>query len=416
MKPLVTPQFTKSNVVAVLVLYAATTLLALSTDARLARYMVLTYAVILACGGWILATVKGRPLDRILSPGLPAGCLIIWSGLVCFIHPATSILAALSILIYALGLAWICTGDLDRKVLYDAVCLFACLNVVWQILQWTGIPIVPRPSHNGYQSLIGLQANVDETQTLFAVCLPAFFRRNRLWLLPVPLAGIVMSQCIVGAVAASAIATLYGARFVHRRWGTRAVIGLVVLALTVTLAFSAAVRYHPSQWWSHHLWGRAVMWQDSAVAALQKPLSGWGFGQYGVVMPLLTASRLMPVPIRLQMYEEVEDKQAFVAAAAAMSQGDPTYFARRTWPGEVWLEAHNEFVEILFAAGIPGLILLLWSCAALLRKGWQSTDPIPCLGLLASCIGASVFFPWQIVPIAIITALWAGLILKEASS
>jgi hypothetical protein len=38
----------------------------------------------------------------------------------------------------------------------------------------------------------------------------------------------------------------------------------------------------------------------------------------------------------------------------------------------------------------------------------ETDGPRPFYGLLASCVGASVWFTWQIVPIAFVTVVWAG--------
>jgi O-antigen ligase len=426
----------------VFVLLAATTLMGFSPDLRLARYMSFAYAVVIGMGLYLTRA------------SLPAGLCFIWTALVCWWHQSTPILFPLAVVLYGVGLIYISGSSffVPRSlfneapstkhqarvgVIYNAVCIIAMLNVLWQVLQLAGVPTIPNPLiTTGRGSLIGLQGNMNEVSALLAVCLPAFFRRRWAWLIPIPVAGLVMAESLGGVLAATAIAALfvYDRRpqtadrrrpsAVGRRYRTYPVIALLIVAIAAFAVF----RDHFSLQQQRST--RLLAWEKSIAAALHKPVLGWGFGQYSAVIPLLVSPHLIPPGARQIFYADVEDKKGLIDVAMRWSKGDPAYFLNGS-AKEVYLEAHNEYVEMLFAAGIPGLLLLLWAIVDLLRRSFRvpgsgfrvltrnsqlaTRNGIPFYGLLASCITALVFFSWQIVPIAAVTVVWAGLCLSHES-
>ena len=130
------------------------------------------------------------------------------------------------------------------------------------------------------------------------------------------------------------------------------------------------------------------------------------------MVPLLSTPLQLSVADRLRLYQEVEDKKHFAQLAKEITGGDAAaYYAAKKYPQGFYFEAHNEYVEVLFAAGIPGLVFLLAALAHVLWRGFRQEDRIPFYGFLASCVAATIWFIWQIVPIAAITVVWAGLCL-----
>jgi O-antigen ligase len=397
-----------------LALIAAGVLLLPCVDVRLVRYQILSYALIMGLGWWI-----GRV-------SIAAGALIIYLGFACAIHSSTPILMTLSVILYSILLIFVLHRGTDRQSIYNAICAVAIVNVAFQVIQLLGVSNF-RSYLSGNHHLIGLQAQVNEISALMAICLPAFFRRGWIYLLPVPLAGLAMAESLVGVMAAGGVGMAYLlslSRFGWARSGRgpfwlRAWAARPILPLAAGLILSGAIGYAvlvDRFSWEAQKSGRLAVWVESLSIVVQKPLLGWGFGQYSAVVPLLTAPKLMPQEVKKGLYEAVEDKKAFGETARRISGGNPEFFLNKDHPKEVYIEAHNEYLEVLFAAGIPGLAFLLFAIGSVLKRGWGQTDKIPLYGFLASCLAALVFFPWQIVPIAAPTVAWAGLSLRKEIS
>jgi O-antigen ligase len=216
---------------------------------------------------------------------------------------------------------------------------------------------------------------------------------------------------MMGICAAGIAAMVYLAEGA-RRWGLRpyGVVAAVCLPVAV-LCYAYLIGYFTL---TPHLHNRFPVWRDTAITTLQKPVAGWGFGQFPCVMPLLTSPRVIPHEDRLSLYDQVEDKPAFDRAALSLSGGDVAgYYARKEWPDRIHFQAHNEYLQAAFALGLPGLLLLLLSCGSALARAWHRPDRIPFYGLLISAVSAFAFFSWQIVPISAVTIIYAGLCLRQ---
>jgi hypothetical protein len=381
--------------IAILCLVCAAVFFGKVENGRLARYMTLSYGAIAACG------------IVICRSSLPLGLCFIWAAIVAWAHPSTPMLFALSVQVYAMALAVLAWKHIPRERLLDAICVITLLNVVWQFIQLVRWVPWLASSTPGRQTLAGLQFNVEETGTFLAICLPAFFRAKWVWLLPAWVAGAAMTENLVAFVTGGAIGMIEATRRLRKRYWVPVALGICAAVLAYAAVADPTV-------WTRQSEGRIAVWKDSVRVSLMKPL-GWGYGQYSMAIPLLTApGRLVPFT-RRAMYGEIEDKETFNQAALAISNGDLKSLLTRPVPWEVFLEAHNEYVEILFGAGLPGLGLLLWALVDLSLKAWRRRDFIPLCGLWASCITATMFFTWQIVPSAAMTVVWAGLILRTAT-
>jgi hypothetical protein len=76
-------------------------------------------------------------------------------------------------------------------------------------------------------------------------------------------------------------------------------------------------------------------------------------------------------------------------------------------------EAHNEFIEWFWRGGIIGMGLFIWTSWRLFISGFKATDKLPVLGLLCSFVASTAFFTWHILPLALITVAWGGLIAAQ---
>jgi|GEM_PF-3549556 len=398
------------NALTMIALFAGVCLFATSGNTRLDRYMTFTYAIVTAIG------------LQLLLRSLPAGLFLIWTAICFYTHPLTPILAALTAVIYGGGLYLLSRVPVSNTRIYNLICLYAIATVLWQVLQVADLTIGYRPVYGGSHTIVGLQTNVGETSALMAVCLPAFFRRRWVWLAPIPLAGLVMAQATTGMMAAGAVGIVYFLSSARPRYfyfyGLSRRIKIVTVRIAaVVLVLAAGAGYvmfaDPFNWESHKN-SRVQTWKESTFIALQKPFRGWGYGQFCTVVPLLSTPTQLLVDDRKRLYLEVEDKGMFLATANKITSGNAeAYYKTKRYPERFYFEAHNEYIEILFAAGIPGLVLLLSALGHILWRGWKSPGRLPFYGLLASCICAGVWFIWQIVPIAVVTVAWAGLCLAK---
>lgn len=389
------------NALTLFVLFAGITCFATSGNTRLDRYMTFTYAVVAALG------------LQLSLRSLPVGLFLIWTAISFYIHPLTPILAALTTVLYGGGLLLLTRVSISRQSIYNLICCYAIATVLWQVLQITDLTFGYRPIYGGSYTIVGLQTNVNETSALMAICLPAFFRRHWVWFLPVPIAGLIMAESLIGIMAAFVIGSIY----ILSQWNVtrpyNLIIpksGLIFLLLVAGIGYMIFIDKFSFESQKN---SRLQTWKESTVIALEKPFRGWGYGQFCTVVPLLSTPTQLLVDDRKRLYAEVEDKGVFLTTANKITGGNAAaYYQAKKYPDHFYFEAHNEYVEVLFAAGIPGLVLLIFALAHILRSGWKKTDRIPFYGLFASCTAATVFSIWQIVPIGVVTVIWAGLCLK----
>jgi hypothetical protein len=153
---------------------------------------------------------------------------------------------------------------------------------------------------------------------------------------------------------------------------------------------------------------RARYWTEMLPIAWMKPW-GWGLGQLKYVMPMIqTPTHLEPIH-RQALYRNIGDKRTYGKAIDAHMKKYPDFLEKPRW-SVIWLEAHNEYMEIWFQCGIFALLLTFGAIVAtLVRKA----NTIAKYGFLTSCISAIWFFSWQIVPLAIISTFYLGVIYAE---
>ena len=121
--------------------------------------------------------------------------------------------------------------------------------------------------------------------------------------------------------------------------------------------------------------GRLGVWKKTIALANQKPLTGWGAGTYQYLFPTLGGMKTMP-----------------------------------------WKTAHNDFLQVLFELGYPGLLVMIalfgWLFFSLLR-----IKEYLCLaGLVMVAADMQVHFPMrilQIVPIIILFMAYCNYRIKE---
>jgi O-antigen ligase len=245
-----------------------------------------------------------------------------------------------------------------------------------------------------------------------AICLPAFFRTRWRWLIPVPLAGLVMAESLVGVAAIATVGCVYyWLKVKGLRLKVKKAISLALIIVVVGVGYAVFLDKFS---WEGQKNSRVQTWKESTIIALKKPLTGWGYGQFCAVVPLLSTPTQLLVEDRKRLYIEVEDKKAFLRAAVEITGGDAAaYYMNKKYPQSFFFETHNEYIEVLFAAGIPGFALLLIALARSVFRGSDRKIAYLSTGCSRHVLPQCVWFIWQIVPIAVITVVWAGLCLKK---
>lgn len=334
------------------------------------------------------------------------GSLFLYTVATIPFHQAVSIEIMFAIACYGILFLAVAHGKWNQDWFWNVFCVAAIVNVAFQVAQYFGLWIMQIPTA-GLTSYVGILSNTNETSAFLAITLPCFFRPRWKWLLPIPILGLFLSSSIGGAVAAGLVGLAWLAFNVRNIGFKQTLIAAVVILLIFGGAVerkSSKLSSHGQDLVTHYQADRVRYWiNELAPVASMKPF-GWGIGQFQYVMPLIAQPTLIPPMARLALYRNVGDKTGFEDALQKVSNGDKAYFTTQRWK-EIWLEAHNEYLETWFALGIPGLALLL------LAIGMSFKGPeIARYGLTISVISAIWFFSWQIAPIAIVTATYLGVI------
>lgn len=288
---------------------------------------------------------------------------------------------------------YISAVELDREIIYDALVVIAALNFIAQLFQFFGIADFMWQITGGETP--GLMSNVNETSALYAITAPAFFRRNRIGLIPVVIGGLVFAHSRQGVVALSVAVAVAAILNLKRQQLIVSLAGILLCGIL----FHAFVKPFTVDG------KRIAVWGTTLKAASLKPIAGWGFGQYQVVIPSLTAKNMTPVQ-RSMLYDSIRDKEAFQKLSTLITKEDIR--------DEVFTQAHNEYVEMFFAMGIIGLLLGLIVLIDALLDARLQQDKIPLYGLLSVIIVCLFSFSLHIFPLAIITVLYLALIHIQA--
>jgi hypothetical protein len=359
-------------------------------------YMVLS---ILLCGGlWVILK------DKIIGAFL-VYCVIV--AIVKGIEVQTIVFLMAYISLYIALLNY----KVNKERIYDFFIFIACANLAFQLAQYFGWSWNALASQNFY---LGLMANRNETSALYAVTAAACLRKDRYLFLIVNILGLMLSVSLGGVLAFSAIMVLWIIRNTHRipviragkypsvKWAIP--IGAIAMVLSFIIFYGTVI--HPFNI-EHRQNERFFAWKQTAkVAMLQK--MGWGWGQYQVVMPLINSWKYINEDSRKMLIIAVRDKPKFIKAIQLISGNDPNIFEGNKMQREVFVEAHNEYIEFLFTAGWIGLIFMLVLISHVVIHSYKNIDPVPFYGILASCGTAMTFFSWHIVPLVVITMFYVA--------
>jgi len=113
--------------------------------------------------------------------------------------------------------------------------------------------------------------------------------------------------------------------------------------------------------------GRLPVYQKTLELAIQKPL-GYGIGTYKILFPVMCGREI--------------NKQS---------------------PGKMWNTTHNDWLQILFECGFPGLILLLGWLVSIVRN---VKNPVKLAGLAIVAVNMAVHFPTHMIQSAFLIIMF----------
>lgn len=294
-----------------------------------------------------------------------------------------------------------------RSLIYNAVCVFALVNVLWIALQVNEIYLIFHPVYHD-SAETGWFANRNESGVFLAIALPLFFR-GKWWLGVIPMAaGIVMAKCTTGAIAAIVVT---GAYLAFRMMGDggafrRKFRAGLIAALAVLLCVSGVYGYMTKV---HHggISSRAAAYWESLPVIGERPWLGWGIGQSTYILPLWINAESNPEVLNRDLFGKVYHQKDFADA----------FNGRRTIaPGEflrvMWTHLHNEYLQWAMDAGIVGLALLAWLVIGHGFRFYRTEDRDWCafLSVVAALITANAFFTFQIGRFTFLTVVSMALI------
>ena len=141
------------------------------------------------------------------------GILIL--GTVSCFYPKFTIVSFYTFQVIVFGAMWylILVHCLKRQyvsILLDAMCILAICNVIYQGIQIAGYDFIYNDIGKAPTTqAVGFMSNRNELGALLAFCLPAFFRRGWVWVVPVTMAGLIVTHCMGGVLAAGAITVVF---------------------------------------------------------------------------------------------------------------------------------------------------------------------------------------------------------------
>ncbi|MFA6972859.1 MAG: hypothetical protein WC208_15865 [Gallionella sp.] len=364
-------------------------------EPRIQRITGFTFSMLIASGIYLLK------VDIFLGALILFASLISWITVYYDPRLYYEIFALIVFLIYIVK-----TRYLKRQVIYDIIIFVAFLNLLFQILQIFKIYFVVIP----HGQIPGLMSNINETSALYAMTAPAFFRRRRWFLLPIILAGLALSGSFQGVLAFCLVAFVWS--IINLRKAKDSFKKIVAVVLWLILLAGCFVTYVKPINYQVLRQERLVIWEASLKIASVKPIMGWGFNQYQTVVPLITSWKFLSPANQNMIYAQIPNKKDFERAVQKVSK-EKNYFTGNSQRHNLYIQAHNEYVEWFFTGGLVGLLIALTFLARLLYRSLKMIDKVPFYGLLSASIVCFFGFSWHLTPLALITVLYIALIERD---
>jgi hypothetical protein len=161
----------------------------------------------------------------------------------------------------------------------------------------------------------------------------------------------------------------------------------------------------------YHKKARLAVYGDVAKISAGT-LFGYGLGQFKYMFPLASSYKYLTPEDRKKLVEAVPNRKKLNLALNIISNGDVKFFEKENHTySSLYFQAHNEYLEFWFEAGLVGFLLLVYAVVVRMVNGWKRD--IPFYGVMASAITSLFFFTWHITPMALITVLYVGMMIGE---
>jgi len=280
-----------------------------------------------------------------------------------------------------------------KTLIFNLLCIFALLNVLWIILQVNGIFIFFKPIKDIPTIETGFFANRNEVSIFLAACLPFFFRKWwSIGIIPV-LAGLVMAKTLNGMVGAIIVLAIYGI-VLNIRYGIERKTLILAMSAFMVISAGAYIKYvHGGG-----VEARASAFKKAAELVYDKPLLGWGVNQGQFVIPLyLNGNRQVPQYLTWA-YKRVIYHDDFKRVYLANPE-------RHKTDDRMWIRLHNDPLQWTVETGIIGLLGLLWIVISHAKSFIKNKKRDVLFGLAVLCLlwTANAFFTFQIGRFAFLT-------------
>jgi hypothetical protein len=257
-------------------------------------------------------------------------------------------------------------SDKIQKIL-DIVCIIVIINFCMMALQYLGVYfyIKPLPKFESLNHVFGFFGSRMTCGIFMALGMVAFFRGKLKYFIPV----IFLAISVTGSLTAILMAVISCSIYFWKSKYRKIVIPIILSALII-YAFAFEPSYKNIMDGSN----RVGAWKDMVEIGLlfkgkegnYNPnlvlLTGWGVGQFKI------------------MFTTVQDGVDFLS---------------RTTPGERWIFAHNDYLQLWIEQGLIGLFFAIMFLYGEIRKGLkQKSDAqiIVFAGVCSIIIGSFASF------------------------
>ncbi len=285
--------------------------------------------------------------------------LVVWCFISCFISraPYMSFTMFWSIIICAYYYV-LCSKIEDWepvKKTIQAIFFFICLLFVMQLL---GKDTLLNFNNKNTISVFGTIGNRMISSSFICILAP--------FLLFTPLNWIALGLIMLVTWSSGSILSM-GAGFAVYSWVKFKRIRLLILAAAIAVPILFAWKTGDIKTFKGRA-GRRLVWLNTLELAVKHP-QGYGIGTYKILFPVMCK-------------KEIKDQNP---------------------DGRVWNIAHNDWLQILFEAGFPGVILLLgwlWTIVSRVR------NPIMLSGLAIIAVNMMIHFPNRQVQCALLMIMF----------
>lgn len=303
----------------------------------------------------------------------------------------------------------------SKELIYNVLCTFALINIIWIVLQHSGIYIFFAPKIE-YKALeTGWFANRNEVSAFFAITTPMFFRGKwtswktpwtlRWYLGLIPLVcGFIMAQCTNGVIAASVVSCVYGGYILFKKYGKVVIpilIGLLFLFIVIVASYMNFV--HTGAYKE-----RLEAFSASFELVKEKPVFGWGIGQSYYVVPVFLNGEKLDKEVVQMSVNNIYYRNDFIKL----------YKDKHNFKNTIhgyWPQLHNDPLQWIIDTGIIGGVLFaLIILSHILAAFKLNTFPIiPFLVVTSTLITSLAFFTLQMGCFLFIIVLFMALIQGE---